>query len=208
MKLTKLALIALGSLVGVGAQAATLNVNNFGSLTGGSPSLVLLDNAGNPLTAGSVALYTFASTPTSPADVLAGNQLAIDVLNAGNNPGPGAYVSALSAANDGSLNGQNLFLVISDGPNPASSTGWGVIDTGLSFSKADTPPPPESLLYQLSTGATVVPGLGSITPVTVDWSGFGGPAALQTSGLQLVPEPSSTLLFGLAGLALLIRRKR
>jgi hypothetical protein len=198
MKLTKLALSAFMAIGLASAHAATLNVGNSNFAFNGN-DLLFLDNAGNPLTTGFVAL----STTPDPGGILLDSLV---VIGPGNSPGGfGLFNSPLTAANNGSLTGVNLFIVIGDGANPGSSSQFGALNTGLSFVKADTPPPPDSQFYT-ALGAHVV--LGEAGPAVVDASALGGPAAYATTGLRLVPEPSSSLLFGLAGLALLIRRKR
>ncbi len=197
MKLTHLALAASVAIgLGSAASAATLNVSNSNFQFDGNDFL-FLDNAGNPLTEGFVGLST---TPDS-GGLLADSIVAI---GPGNSPlGVGLFNSPLNSANDGSLNDQNLFVLV--GVSDTFQGVFGSLDTGLAFVKADTPPPPDSQFYSASAGNVVV---GGSVAVTIDASGLGGPAAYNTTGLQLVPEPSSTLLFGLAGMALFLRRKR
>jgi hypothetical protein len=198
MKLTTLALAVASLAFMATANAATLNVGNSNFAFDGN-DLLFLDNAGNPLTSGFVAL----STTPDPSGIVTGSLVTI---NPGNSPGGiGIFNSPLNAVNNGALTGVNLFILVGDGLDVASSSQFGALNTGVAFVKADTPPPPDSQFYTALSGHVV---LGTVGSVTVDGSALGGPATYNTTGLRLVPEPSSTLLFGLAGLALLIRRRR
>jgi hypothetical protein len=197
MKLTKLALAASMAIGLASSHAATINISNADFSFSGT-DLLFLDNTGAPLAQGFVALSTSADI----SGIIPGG---IDILGAGNYPGLGIYAGSISVANTGSLTGANLFLIIGDNADP-NLANIAVIDTGRNFNKADSPPPPASIDFSAGPGASAVGGtLGS---VTIDASAFGGPASYVVSALQVVPEPSSSLLFGLAGLALLIRRKR
>jgi hypothetical protein len=198
MKLPKLTLAALLAIGLAPTYAATLNFDNsdFG-FTGND--LLLLDNAGNPLSSGFVALSTTPDTSGLLSD-------SLTVLGPGNYPGLGLFSGSFNTVNDGGLTGVNLFIVFGNNANPALADQFGSINTMLSFTKADTPPPPSSLDFIANPSSMVTLGTGA--PITIDATSFGGPASYNTFGLRAVPEPSSTLLFGLAGLALLIRRRR
>jgi hypothetical protein len=201
MKLTKLALAASLAIGLASANAATVNIANTNFAFDGS-ELLFLDNVGQPLAEGFIAL----STTPNIGGMIAGG---ITVLNGGNYPGGGIFGGAISVANPdpGPLNGVNLFLVIGNNADPNLADQFGVIDIGQSFSKADTPPPASSIDFSAGPGSTIVEG--TLGPAAgLDLSGFGGPANYTGNALLLVPEPSSGLLFGIAGLALFIRRKR
>lgn len=205
MKLTKLALAASLAIGLTSAHAATLNIGNFDFSFSGT-EVLFVDNAGAPITDGFVALYQFAEAPTDASAIGADGLLGSVRIGPGNSPGGfGAFVGPIDVPNDGSLTGVPLFLVVGNGADAASSTAIGVLATGKSFSKGDVPPPPDSQFYTAAGGDVLIGELGD---GVVDASAVGGPAAFNAKVVKLVPEPSSTLLFGLAGLALFIRRKR
>ena len=102
MKLTKLALAASLAIF-ANANAATINFSNLDFTFGGN-DLILVDNAGNPLGSGFAALSTTPDTSGILADSLV-------AITGANSPAAGFFNSPLSSANDGSLNGVNLFVV-------------------------------------------------------------------------------------------------
>jgi hypothetical protein len=217
MKLTTLAFATLAAFA-TAASGASLTIDNI--TTGGGGDLALLDNAGNGIVADSgafVAVYVFPGG--APADFAAlqanGNNglLASIGLGAGNVFAPGAFFTQVGFANPGpaggagALDGQNLFLVIGNNTDAATSDQLALISTGVSTSGSDNPLP-NDLSFSLTGSSALL--IGEMGSVTVDWTNANGDAAYNTAGLRLaaVPEPSSSLLFGLAGLALFIRRKR
>jgi hypothetical protein len=220
MKLTTLALVSLAALA-TAANGASLQVDNITSGFDGN-DLALLDNAGNGLAAGGgfVAVYDFgAGAGSPPSNVVAlvanganGLLASID-LQPGNAPVSGALFTLLDFANPGppngagALDGTDLYLMIGNGSNAGDSTELALINTGLRTGNSDAPIP-SSLAFSLRSGADVI--VGSIVATTVDWAGVGGSNGHSTAGLRLdaVPEPTSSMLLGLAGLAFFIRRKR
>lgn len=205
MKLTKLALAASLAIGLTSAHAATINFGNFDFAFGSGNELLVVDNSGAPITEGFIALYQFAEAPTDASAIGADGLLSSVAIGPANAPGGIGFINTpLTVANDGALTGVPLFVVIGNGADAASSDQFGVLATGLSFSKADNPPPPDSQFYTASAADV---RLGEVSTADVDGSGLGG-GAFNAQVLKLTPEPSSTMLFGLAGLALLIRRKR
>jgi hypothetical protein len=217
MKLTTLAFATFAAFA-TAASGASLQVDNI--LTGGGSDLALLDNAGNGLVADAgafIAVYVFPGG--APADFAAlqangANGLLASIgLVGGNTPTGGALFTQLDFANagppngPGALDGQNLFLVIGNNTDAATSDQLALISTGIATAGSDVPIP-NSLAYSLTGASNVL--IGEVGPTTIDWTNANGDAAYNTAGLRLaaIPEPSSSLLFGLAGLALFIRRKR
>lgn len=205
MKLTKLALAASLAIGLTSAHAATINFGNFDFAFGSGDELLIVDNSGAPITSGFIALYQFSEAPTDASAIGAEGLLTSVEIGAANAPGGIGFINTpLTVANDGTLTGVPLFVVIGNGSDAGSSDQFGVLATGLSFTKADSPPPPDSQFYTASADDI---RLGELSQASVDGSALGG-GVFNASVLKLTPEPSSTMLFGLAGLALLIRRKR
>jgi hypothetical protein len=217
MKLTTLAFATFAAFA-TAASGASLTIDNI--TTGGGSDLALLDNAGNGIVADNgafIAVYVFPGG--APADALAlqangSNGLLASIgLSAGNVFAPGAFFTQVGFANPGpangagALDGQNLFLVIGNNTDAATSTELALISTGVSTNGSDNPLP-NDLAFALTGSSSVM--IGEVGAITLDWTNANGEAAYNTAALRLaaVPEPSSSLLFGLAGLALFIRRKR
>jgi len=199
MKLTTY-LITLAAILALPvANAASLQLQNFGATE-------LRDNAGNPLANGGfLGLYAFgAGDGAPPSDVAAAvangsngllNNTALDAnLNGGTE---GSFFASMGFANDGAINGQNLYLMFGDGGDAASSTQIGLVNLNVSPNVSDSPPP-----GWVSNGNTLSPAAGD---VVIGNLGAGGVAAALAVA---IPEPSSSLMIGLAGLAFFIRRKR
>jgi hypothetical protein len=196
-------------------QGAAITISN---ITFAGNDLAVLDNSGTPLSGGFIALFDFSGgAPTDFATLQAnGNNglISSTILGGGNNPAGGAISTQFGPNNSsGALNGVNLFVVIGNGADVASSTNLGILDGARALSTSDTPLP-EAITLRLNTGLAAT--LGTIDPTrsAVDWGPITGgnpPGAGYTTAtftLDAIPEPSSSLLAGLAGIALLIRRRR
>lgn len=194
-------------------QGAAITISN---ITFAGNDLAVLDNSGTPLSGGFIALFNFAGGAPSDLATLQANGnnglIASTILGGGNNPAGGAISTQFQAPNtSGALNGVNLFVVIGNGADVASSTNLGILDGARALSTSDTPLP-EAVTIRLNTGLAAPLGTIDVTRSPVDWGPItgGNPpgAGYTTATFTLVPEPSSSLLAGLAGIALLIRRRR
>ena len=190
-----------------GGSVTVTNVNAGSSET-------VQDNAGNPVVGGFVGVGTI-SDPGADFGGLDGRGVADlftpfavgETIDPAGNPLLDLTMSfnVVGSANFDSdpLAGQPIYLVIGNGTDLASSTQAGIMTLGTFPSSEPTPPNP--VLMQ-AANATVIFG---------DYSGTAANGTGVTAGDRpvfvlgnLVPEPSSSLLVSLAGLALLIRRKR
>ncbi|BDS06132.1 hypothetical protein NT6N_11720 [Oceaniferula spumae] len=215
MKINILAVMfALGSV----AQGATYTVGNS-SL--GFDANGVTDNAGNLLSGsqGSAAFGFFDSdadvtTATSAADLLDAswhifgdsesnfNASTPPVNSQGLFQSQGSEVADLSDFSD-----QSIYLVIGKGATLAASTEFLVYKFNETFGSASEEPINSTLTFDADT----------ITIANLLVGGIGGDRAVspldptpQASFFtaELVPEPSSTALLGLGGLALILRRRR
>lgn len=185
------------------AQAATINFGNFDFAFGSGDELLFVDNSGAPITTGYIALYTFNEAPRSIADVLGGQLLTSVELGPANSPGGIGFINTpLTVVNDGALTAAPLYIVL--GSEDDFGEVCAVLDTGLSFAKADSPPPPDAQFYTAHADDVV---LGIVDRVPMDGSHFGGPI-FQANVLRCIPEPTHAMLLGLAGLGLFVRRRR
>lgn len=214
MKKTVIATLATVGLFS-GASAYTVSFLNVASAD--NTAVPVVDNTGAPIALGSgyVAAGTFTAVPGSADDVRSlfaafgdgntafSNSIGVGGFFDGNRSAP------IPAGTTDVPVGASVFLVIGDGSDLASSTDIAVFDPGLVFgtenavgagaldiiidSDALTA---DSLVY--GTIATNVDlGIG----VTFD-------EAIQLGEGAVIPEPSTSLLAALAGLALAARRRR
>jgi hypothetical protein len=196
-------------------HAANIGLNN---VTFSGTDLAIYDNSGTPLTGGFIGVFDFSGgAPSDFASLLAnGNNglIAQTTLGPANNPTGGAISGALQNIPNGAgqLVGVNLFVVIGNGADVASSTNLGLINSGLAIGGPDVPLP-QSLDINLGSSMTASVGVIGANR-DIDWGLFtgggapGNPYNTPTFTLDAIPEPSSSLLAGLAGIALLIRRRR
>lgn len=207
MKLKHIAL----SLAMVGTvSAGSVTVTNVAA---GSSQMVL-DNAGAPVVGGFVGFGTITD-PAADFGSLDGaglSALFTPFASGATEDPPGNALLDLRMAftvvgsadfNTSPLGGTTLYLVLGNGADLASSTQAGIMSLG-SFPAAE--PTPVNPVIMSQANATVLFG---------DYSGTASNGGGVTAGdrpafalAPLVPEPSSSLLFGIAGLALVIRRKR
>lgn len=126
--LALLLMVAPGPLV----PAATLHFDNFNFALDGT-ELLLVDNAGNPLITGFVALYQFGNPASAPSDFASlrsnggGGLLNLVEISAANSSGGiGVLVTPLSAFNsNGELRDLQLYAVVGNGGSVAVSTQFG-----------------------------------------------------------------------------------
>jgi len=203
MKYTILAVSAalcLGS-----ASAATINAGN---LIAGAGDTIVTDNAGAPI----ADVHSFLSIDSSLAGVsdAAGLQAIGGGLSllAGTNAFPGTEGLFTNGYNGAGGTGQAIYLILSNSADLGSATLLGLINTGQTLDPDGASP--DSNNYGLASGVGSAQ-VGSFRPdmVTADWSAVAGaPNTGPQFSLELIPEPSTSLLAGLAALGLLVRRKR
>ena len=200
------------------ASAYTVSVTN--QITFGDPSLVLVDNTGAPLTSGVVAVGYFASdaavtgNSTDFTSLLTGfNSFGSSVaLSGGLAPGlvdlptPAAWTVSVPAGTAGNQVGQNVYVLIGNAATLAESTGLAVWKSTRLFATEDDLGN-GGVLANLSTGQ------GALLLGESGGSQLVGGAINYADSIRLVtadavPEPSTSLLAGLAGLALAFRRRR
>jgi len=195
---------------------AAVSVTGTNFSTDFTQGILITDNAGAVLASGttsaSIAFGNFDAidfnTANGAAVLAAFNQNGFG--NGGMNPAFGGAFNttradaATSLDSSDSFTGTNIFIMIGNGATMAGSTDFIVYDSGIAW--------PQEIAI-VGASVTVRTYEGSLLygiPTVV--SGAGGPFAVNNgkAGVTFgqVPEPSSSLLFGAAGLALLIRRKR
>lgn len=192
------------------AQAATVNFSNFNFAYDNS-ELLFVDNAGEAITEGFVGLYQFGDgAPTDHRSLRAnGSDGLLDLvpITSQNAPGGfGAVIAPMTAANeDGSLNDVPLYVVVGDGPDAENSSQFILLETGMSFSKADIPAPVESILYRPAPSHVKI---GTVQTKNVNAGAVNGPTSYQARIAKAVPEPSLGIFAFLGGVTLLLRRRR
>jgi hypothetical protein len=192
------------ALMSLPVFGATITVTNtLGPV--GTQSVV--DNAGVPVSAGYAAIGIVDEAAL--VGLTSGQQLADAFTLFDNAQGPlnnAPFSGTFSVQSAGGVpldqanpfSGKPIYLVLGNGADLASSTEAAVLKVG---SFGNTEP----------TLATVNVRAGDVAPADILW---GDNSQFQFSGrptialAPIIPEPSSSLLFGVAGLALLIRRKR
>lgn len=213
----------------VPAHGFNISVTNAPSA---SPAAVpILDNTGTPIAQGSgyVASGTFSSLPTSIAEIRTafspfGTPAAGQSTAFGGSPVNGLFDSTRGLtlrppldAGQTAIVGQAIYVVFGNGADLASSTQFAVFDgqevigqdaenlaapeSEVSVQITDTTLTPERLLFgDLVTG---VAAADSGLPID-----FNEGIRLSDGATPPIPEPSTSLLAALAGLALAARRRR
>lgn len=196
-----LSLLALAN-----ASAATLNIGNFDFTFGSGKELLFVDRWDQPLTEGFVTLVGIPDGNPVPNDVRNLQNVAVntwlwsDEVRIGPHNSPsasGIFVSAISVTNDGAWTGVPLYLMVTD----QAFSQFAMLSTGLTFTKDDNPPPPDSQFYTLHRDDVIIGELSTVSPpIDPFW---------EANALRLVavPEPSAALL-SLIALVSLMRRRR
>ena len=196
--------VSIIALTSVSAFGASVTVtNNQGPLNTQS----VVDNTGDAVDGGFAAIGRISDvsglntlTSGALADVFTVYDGATGAITAA--PFAGTY----SISNNGSditgtaWAGAPIYLVLGNGGDLASSTQFAVLRVG-NF------PGSEPAVQTVNVNNTAEVLLGNFETFTLQ----PGPIPTQNAALALVPlvpEPSSSLLIGLAGLSLLIRRRR
>jgi len=214
MKKTVIATLATVGLFS-GASAYTVSFLNVAAAD--NTAVPVLDNTGAPIALGSgyVAAGTFTAVPGSADDVRSlfaafgdgntafSNSIGVGGFFDGNRSAP------IPAGTTDVPVGASVFLVIGDGSDLASSTDFAVYDPGLVFGTEN------------AVGAGALDIIIDSDALTADSLVYGtiatnvdlGIGVTFDEGIQLgegavIPEPSTSLLAALAGLALAARRRR
>ena len=223
MKLNKNFIIISTLLVANLSYGATFTVsNNFGT----DSSNAILDNAGNALLAGdaSVQLGTFADV----SDVTSATNAATLFDSFQQFGNSGAFVTDLVPSivtseggvfsldtggvdvSAGGFAGQDIYLVVSNNSNSNLADEFFVFQFADQFEAPDPDVPPVDTFLNLGgnapTSGNVLIGRDLSTP-TFSVS-TGGTETLSFGTAVLVPEPSTSAILGLGGLAVLLRRRR
>lgn len=213
MKKTVIASLATVGLFS-GASAYTVSFLNVNSAD--STAVPILDNTGAPIALGSgfVSAGTFATVPGSIDEVRSFTPFGDGNTAFSNSIGVGGFFDGNRSApipagtTDAPVN-QSVYLVIGDGADLASSTDFAVFDPGLVFGTEN------------AVGAGALDIIIDSDSLTADSLVYGtivnnvdtGIGVIFTEGIQIgqgvvIPEPSTSLLAALAGLALVARRRR
>ena len=197
--------VSIIALTSVSAFGASVTVtNNQGPLNTQS----VVDNTGAAVDGGFAAIGSISdvsglNTLTSGSD-LADLFTVYDGATGAITAAP--FAGTYSISNNGSditgtaWAGAPIYLVLGNGVDLASSTQGAVLEVG-NF------PGSEPAVQTVNVNNTAEVHLGDFEAFTLQ----PGPIPTQNAALALVPfvpEPSSSLLIGLAGLSLLIRRRR
>ncbi len=213
MKKTVIATLATVGLFS-GASAYTVSFLNVASAD--NTAVPVVDNTGAPIALGSgfVAAGTFAAAPTSKEEVLLFTAFGDGNSAFSNSIGVGGFFDGnrsapIPAGTTDAPVGASVYLVIGDGADLASSTDFAVFDPGLVFGTEN------------AVGAGALDIIIDSDALTADSLVYGtiatnvdlGIGVTFDEGIQLgegavIPEPSTSLLAALAGLALAARRRR
>ena len=213
MKKTVIATLATVGLFS-GASAYTVSFLNIAAAD--NTAVPVLDNTGAAIGLGSgfVAAGTFASVPGSIDEVRSFTPFGDGNSAFQNSVGAAGFFDNSRSApipqgtTDAPV-GASVYLVMGDGADLASSTDFAVFDPGLVFGtenavgagaldiviNSDTLTA-DSLVY-----GTIVPNIDTGLGLVFD-------EAIQLGEGAVIPEPSTSLLAALAGLALAARRRR
>ncbi len=200
-------LVSIIALTSVSAFGASVTVtNNAGPVNTQS----VVDNSGAVVDGGFAAIGSISdlsgldgTTTTLTSGQLADRFTVYDGATGAVNNAP--FNGTYSISNNGSditgtaWAGAPIYLVLGNGGDLASSTQAAVLRVG-NF------PGSEPAVQTVNVNNTAEVLLGNFETFTLQ----PGPIPTQNAALALVPvpEPSSSLLIGLAGLSLLIRRRR
>ena len=213
MKKTVIATLATVGLFS-GASAYTVSFLNIAAAD--NTAVPVLDNTGSAIGLGSgfVAAGTFASVPGSIDEVRSftpfgdgnsvfQNSVGVDGFFDNSRSAP------IPAGTTDAPVGASVYLVMGDGADLASSTDFAVFDPGLVFG-TENAVGAGALDIIIDSDALTPDSLVYGTIITDVNTGIG---VIFAEGIQLgegtvIPEPSTSLLAALAGLALVARRRR
>ena len=213
MKKTVIASLAAVGLFS-GASAYTVSFLNIAAAD--NTAVPVLDNTGVAIGLGSgfVAAGTFASVPGSIDEVRSFTPFGDGASAFQNSVGAAGFFDNSRSApipqgtTDAPV-GASVYLVMGDGADLASSTDFAVFDPGLVFGTEnavgagalDIIITSDSLTADSLVYGTIVPNVDTGLGLVFD-------EAIQLGEGAVIPEPSTSLLAALAGLALVARRRR
>lgn len=213
MKKTVIATLATVGLFS-GASAYTVSFLNIAAAD--NTAVPVLDNTGSAIGLGSgfVAAGTFASVPGSIDEVRSftpfgdgnsvfQNSVGVDGFFDNSRSAP------IPAGTTDAPVGASVYLVMGDGADLASSTDFAVFDPGLVFG-TENAVGAGALDIVITSDTLTADSLVYGTIVTNVNTGLGlvFDEAIQLGEGAVIPEPSTSLLASLAGLALAARRRR
>lgn len=190
------------------------------NVSDGASDQVVVDNTGAVISGGATASLGYFKTIADPgavsASTLAGDFQALATSDFSENGGTvnGLFDIITSISNaesntdvtDG--NGKILFLFIGNATTLGTSGYIGLVNVGVAVPDVTVPASSYDTTLDYSAGKFADGGsilLGNITADSVSW----GPGnSTGTFELVAVPEPSSTVLLGLGGVAFFLRRRR
>ena len=213
MKKTVIASLAAVGLFS-GASAYTVSFLNIAQAD--TTAVPVLDNTGVAIGRGSgfVAAGTFASVPGSIDEVRSFTPFGDGASAFQNSVGAGGFFDNSRSApipqgtTDAPV-GASVYLVMGDGADLASSTDFAVFDPGLVFGTENAVG--AGALDIIITSDTLTADslvYGTIVPNVDTGLGLVFDEAIQLGEGAVIPEPSTSLLAALAGLALVARRRR
>jgi hypothetical protein len=213
MKKTVIATLATVGLFS-GASAYTVSFLNIAAAD--NTAVPVLDNTGSAIGLGSgfVAAGTFASVPGSIDEVRSFTPFGDGNSAFQNSVGAAGFFDNSRSApipqgtTDAPV-GASVYLVMGDGADLASSTDFAVFDPGLVFGTEnavgagalDIIINSDSLTADSLVYGTIVTNVDTGLGLTFD-------EGIQLGEGAVIPEPSTSLLAALAGLALVARRRR
>jgi len=197
------------------AHGATINADNI--IGGGDGSdLVITTEIGAPIAQGSgiAAVGYFDSLDNTQVASSSFSQLVADFVPLTSDTfvgfgTDGFYFGGDPYAQTPTMIGKTLFTFFGNDTDLNAASEYGLFQhTQTIDGDPPAPAPPESDTLFLNDGTLLAGSLGGTA--TVDTTNLFGDPNYQTNSLalQAVPEPSSALLVGLAGLAGLARRRR
>lgn len=199
--------------IGCGAAIASMAITNaatvavspsFGTVNG----IIAMDMAGAPIDAGGYAIavgsYDTEPVVTDFASLLSavGQMNIFDVQTSPDSLATqgtisGAFTS-LGAPNPGLFNNQQIYFVVGNGVDIASSTEFGIFKVAATF-------PPD--VTQAGSTPVVLGNVGAIEALPNAGTPISNAGARDNFQLVGIPEPSAALL-GLLGVVGLLRRRR
>lgn len=212
-------------LLGLSVTAAqAFNVTAVNLVDPDMTAVPVVDNTGAPIAvgAGFIGAGTFSSTPSSVLDIANFSPIgtAVGRTTFGDDDGaiPAGFFDIARniplpspAEDDNPLVGQSLFLVIGDGLDLESSSNFAILDLG-GVVQTDVAGAPESALSGIVLSDFLTPDnliVGNIVTEVDTGLGLTFSEGIElTDGAAAVPEPSTSLLAGLAALGLVARRRR
>ena len=212
----KKTIIATLATVGLFSGASAYTVSFLNIAAADNTAVPVLDNNGAPIGLGSgfVAAGTFASVPGSIDEVRSFTPFGDGTSVFQNSVGAAGFFDNSRSApipqgtTDAPV-GASVYLVMGDGADLASSTDFAVFDPGLVFG-TENAVGAGALDILISSDTLTADSLvyGTIVPNVDTGLGLVFDEAIQLGEGAVIPEPSTSLLAALAGLALAARRRR